>query len=75
MMGDKNQARATATKYGIPVTPGSDGIVETEEEALKVAEKDRLPGHDQGHRRRWRTRDAPCVEQGELCERLSRGPE
>ena len=38
LMGDKNQARATATKYGVPVTPGSDGIVETEEEALKVAE-------------------------------------
>ncbi len=38
MMGDKNQARATATKYGIPVTPGSDGIVETEAEALAVAD-------------------------------------
>jgi acetyl-CoA carboxylase, biotin carboxylase subunit len=38
MMGDKNQARATATKYGVPVTPGSDGIVETEAEALAVAE-------------------------------------
>lgn len=38
MMGDKNQARATATKYGVPVTPGSDGIVETEAEALAVAD-------------------------------------
>ena len=39
LMGDKNQARATATKYGIPVTPGSEGIVETEAEALRVAEQ------------------------------------
>ena len=39
MMGDKNTARATATKYGIPVTPGSEGIVETEEEAIKLAEE------------------------------------
>lgn len=39
MMGDKNQARATAIKYGVPVTPGSKGIVDTEEEALKVAEE------------------------------------
>lgn len=38
MMGDKNTARATAVKYGIPVTPGSDGIVE-EHEALEVAAK------------------------------------
>lgn len=36
-MGDKNTARATARKAGVPVTPGSDGIVETETEALKVA--------------------------------------
>ncbi|MEX2578472.1 MAG: acetyl-CoA carboxylase biotin carboxylase subunit [Verrucomicrobiales bacterium] len=39
LMGDKNQARATATKYGIPVTPGSEGIVQTEKEAIKVAGK------------------------------------
>ena len=36
-MGDKNIARATARKAGVPVTPGSDGIVETEAEALKIA--------------------------------------
>ena len=37
MMGDKNQARATATKFKVPVTPGSDGVVANEEEARKVA--------------------------------------
>src|SRR5258707_6055403 len=38
-MGDKNAARAAARKAGVPVTPGSDGIVETEDEALKIAKK------------------------------------
>ena len=38
-MGDKNVARDTARKAGVPVTPGSDGIVETEQEALKVAKQ------------------------------------
>lgn len=38
-MGDKNAARACARKAGVPVTPGSDGIVETEEEAMKIAKK------------------------------------
>jgi acetyl-CoA carboxylase biotin carboxylase subunit len=47
-MGDKNTARATARKRGVPVDPGSDGIVETEQEALKVAQKIGLPRDDQG---------------------------
>jgi acetyl-CoA carboxylase biotin carboxylase subunit len=38
-MGDKNAARASARKAGVPVTPGSDGIVETEKDAQKVANK------------------------------------
>jgi acetyl-CoA carboxylase biotin carboxylase subunit len=39
LMGDKNSARACARKAGVPVTPGSDGIVENEQEAIKVAKK------------------------------------
>jgi acetyl-CoA carboxylase biotin carboxylase subunit len=38
-MGDKNSARTYARKAGVPITPGSDGIVETEKEAMKVAKK------------------------------------
>src|SRR5436853_3184133 len=38
-MGDKNAARASARKAGVSITPGSDGIVENEEEALKVARR------------------------------------
>jgi acetyl-CoA carboxylase biotin carboxylase subunit len=39
LMGDKNTARDTARKAGVPVSPGSDGTVDTEDEALKVARK------------------------------------
>jgi acetyl-CoA carboxylase biotin carboxylase subunit len=38
-MGDKNTARLCARKAGVPVTPGSDGIVEDEQEAVKIAKK------------------------------------
>ena len=38
-MGDKNTARATAKRAGMPVTPGSDGIVENEKDALVIARK------------------------------------
>jgi acetyl-CoA carboxylase, biotin carboxylase subunit len=37
MMGDKNTARATALAAGVPITPGSNGILKDENEALEVA--------------------------------------
>src|SRR5438874_13621918 len=38
-LGDKNTARACARKAGVPVTPGSNEIVETEVEAVRIAKK------------------------------------
>ncbi|HZC35565.1 MAG TPA: acetyl-CoA carboxylase biotin carboxylase subunit [Chthoniobacterales bacterium] len=38
-MGDKNAAREQARKAGVPVTPGSDGTIDTEQQALKIAKK------------------------------------
>jgi acetyl-CoA carboxylase biotin carboxylase subunit len=38
-MGDKAVARETARKAGVPVTPGSAGTIESDQEALKVAKK------------------------------------
>lgn len=38
-MGDKAVARETAKKAGVPTTPGSDGPLENEQEALRVAKK------------------------------------
>ncbi len=38
-MGDKAVARQTMKKAGVPVTPGSEGILSSKEEALEVAKK------------------------------------
>jgi acetyl-CoA carboxylase biotin carboxylase subunit len=38
-MGDKNVARETAKRAGVPITPGSDGLVETEKDALEIAKR------------------------------------
>jgi len=36
-MGDKAIARETMKKHGIPTIPGSDAVIKTQEEALKIA--------------------------------------
>ena len=39
IMGDKSVARETVRKAGVPIVPGSDGPVEGEADAVKVARK------------------------------------
>ncbi len=39
LMGDKNSARECARNAGVPVSPGSDGTVDSEAEAIKIARK------------------------------------
>src|SRR5207253_1740183 len=38
-MGDKDMARACARKAGVPITPGSDGVVQSDKDAVKLARK------------------------------------
>lgn len=42
-MGDKAHARKSAEEAGVPVVPGSDGVVQSEEEALLFARKVGFP--------------------------------
>ena len=39
MMGDKAKARETMKAAGVPITPGSDGVIKSQDEALAVARK------------------------------------
>ena len=43
LLGDKNSARAMAKKANVPVVPGSDGLIETFDEAAKVAKQIGFP--------------------------------
>jgi len=38
-MGDKSSARACMRKAGVPIVPGSDGLIEDEAEAFQLAQK------------------------------------
>jgi acetyl-CoA carboxylase, biotin carboxylase subunit len=42
-LGDKNRARAMARKANVPVVPGSAGLIEAEEEAVRVAREIGFP--------------------------------
>ncbi len=42
-MGDKSVARETMKKAGVPITPGSDGLITSEDEALAFAKKLKYP--------------------------------
>ncbi len=42
-MGNKAVARKTMIKAGVPVTPGSDGLITSEDEAKKIAHKLKFP--------------------------------
>jgi acetyl-CoA carboxylase biotin carboxylase subunit len=43
LLGDKNTARKTMQKVGIPVIPGSSDIIKTKEDAVKTAKRLRYP--------------------------------
>lgn len=43
LMGDKAVARETARKAGLPTIPGSDGVISSEREALKIAKEIGFP--------------------------------
>jgi acetyl-CoA carboxylase biotin carboxylase subunit len=42
-VGDKNSARALAREAGVPTVPGSDGIIGSEQEAVRVAREIGFP--------------------------------
>jgi acetyl-CoA carboxylase biotin carboxylase subunit len=43
MLGDKNRARAIARNAKVPVVPGSDGLLENDDEALRIAHEIGFP--------------------------------
>lgn len=64
-MGDKASAKATMKKAGVPTVPGSDGLIDSYEEAEKIAEKIGYPvmikatagGGGKGMRDIWKPED------------------
>ena len=39
LLGDKNMARSIAKRVGVPTVPGSDGLIDSEGQALAIADK------------------------------------
>ncbi|MCI0460709.1 MAG: acetyl-CoA carboxylase biotin carboxylase subunit [Gemmataceae bacterium] len=43
LLGNKNEARKLAQKAGVPVVPGSAGLIENDQQALRLAREIRFP--------------------------------
>ncbi|MCO6496020.1 MAG: acetyl-CoA carboxylase biotin carboxylase subunit [Bacteroidetes bacterium] len=64
-MGDKSNAKATMKKAGVPTIPGSDGLIDNIDEAIKLAKKIGYPviikatagGGGRGMREIWKEED------------------
>ncbi len=59
-VGDKISGRKVAVDAGVPVVPGTDDPIRSEEEALIFAKDAGYPGHYQGEFRWRRSRHACC---------------
>ena len=62
LLGDKARARRAMKKAGIPILPGSDGPVESEERGAQDRQGSRVSRHHQGSG--GRRRDAGCASSG-----------
>ena len=78
-MGDKIESKKLAQKAGVNVVPGYLGDIATTDEAVKIAQRHRLSGDDEGLGRRRRQGHAPrLVREGRargLRSDQARGPQ
>lgn len=57
LMGNKSMAKETMQKAGVPVVPGSDGIVKNIDEAKKIGKEIGYPIIIKASSGRWRKRN------------------
>ena len=74
LLGNKNEARKLRQKAGVPVVPGSEGLILDEGEAVRLAHEIGLPRADQGGGRRRRPRHARGPATTSACRPDSRPP-
>ena len=70
LMGLKQMARAAMDEAGVPILPGSKGVLKTVEEAEQLAPRDRLSGDAQGRGGRRRARHARGARSEESLQPL-----
>ena len=56
LLGNKSKAKETMKNAGVPVVPGSDGLIKSKEEAVQLAEQIKYPVMLKASSGRWRKR-------------------
>ena len=61
LLGNKSKAKETMKNAGVPVVPGSVGLIKSKEEALQLAEQIKYPVMLKASSGRWRKRYSYCL--------------
>ena len=61
LLGNKSKAKETMKNAGVPVVPGSNGLIKSKEEAISLAEEIKYPVMLKASSGRWRKRYSHCV--------------
>ena len=61
LLGNKSKAKETMKNAGVPVVPGSNGLIKSKEEAISLAEEIKYPVMLKASSGRWRKRYSYCI--------------
>ena len=61
LLGNKSKAKETMKNAGVPVVPGSNGLIKSKEEAISLAEEIKYPVMLKASSGRWWKRYSYCI--------------
>ena len=71
LLGNKSQAKQTMKKAGVPVVPGSEGLLNSKKQAsIRISRANEVSSHVKSFCRRWWQRNSSCLYTRRVGKRL-----